>query len=240
MGTVLGILFMIVCVLLIIVILLQKGRGGGLGAAFGGGGQSAFGTRTGDVFTWITIVLTGLFLLLAILTSVAIRPEQKPLSAPVIVPTAAAARVDANNMISVQISSAEKTAELWYTTNGDDPVPRKEGTSQFGTHPILVKPGTMVKAIAVRAGRKDSPIATVQYLTEAEQEAARDAAIRQYLENLPPVSPEPESTGPGATERPEATTESDEPLNMDDEDFDPETEETTDIEEADLEPVEID
>ena len=56
MAIFLATLFVLVCILLIVVILLQKGRGGGLGAAFGGLGSSAFGTRTGDVFTWVTIV----------------------------------------------------------------------------------------------------------------------------------------------------------------------------------------
>jgi len=61
--------FVLTCVLLILVILLQKGRGGGLAGAFGGGGggYSAFGAKTGDVFTWITVVLTGLFILIAML-----------------------------------------------------------------------------------------------------------------------------------------------------------------------------
>ena len=43
---------------LMIIVLLQRGRGGGLAGAFGGmGGQSAFGTKAGDVFTKITIVV---------------------------------------------------------------------------------------------------------------------------------------------------------------------------------------
>ncbi len=51
---------------LIIVILLQRGRGGGLAGAFGGmGGQSAFGTKAGDVFTRITIVLAVCWVILA-------------------------------------------------------------------------------------------------------------------------------------------------------------------------------
>ncbi len=68
--------FVLVCVFLIIIVLLQKGRGGGLSAAFGGaGGQSAFGSKTGDVFTWVTIIVTGIFLLLAIVMTRVYRPE---------------------------------------------------------------------------------------------------------------------------------------------------------------------
>jgi preprotein translocase subunit SecG len=48
------------------IILLQRGRGGGLAGAFGGlGGQSAFGTKAGDVFTKITIVVSVVWVLLA-------------------------------------------------------------------------------------------------------------------------------------------------------------------------------
>src|ERR1700691_3896721 len=41
---------------LILLVLVQRGRGGGLAGALGGmGGQSAFGTKAGDLFTRITI-----------------------------------------------------------------------------------------------------------------------------------------------------------------------------------------
>jgi len=71
-----GILFIIVCVMLMIVILLQRGRGVGLAGAFGGaGGQSAFGSKTGDVFTWVTVALTGLFLVLAIVANYVLVPQ---------------------------------------------------------------------------------------------------------------------------------------------------------------------
>ncbi|QDT39459.1 preprotein translocase subunit SecG [Stratiformator vulcanicus] len=59
-------LLMIVGLLLMFIILLQRGRGGGLAGAFGGaGGQSAFGTKAGDVFTRITIVVTVVWVALA-------------------------------------------------------------------------------------------------------------------------------------------------------------------------------
>src|SRR5215207_6351859 len=46
----------LISIFLILVILVQRGRGGGLTGALGGmGGQSAFGTKAGDLFTRITI-----------------------------------------------------------------------------------------------------------------------------------------------------------------------------------------
>ena len=51
---------------MVLVILVQRGRGGGLTGALGGmGGQSAFGTKAGDLFTRITIVVAALWVLLA-------------------------------------------------------------------------------------------------------------------------------------------------------------------------------
>jgi len=60
------ILFLIAAVLLLLLILVQRGRGGGLAGALGGlGGHSAFGTKTGDVFTKATAILAAIFIILA-------------------------------------------------------------------------------------------------------------------------------------------------------------------------------
>src|SRR5262245_15011492 len=54
-------------VFLVLVILVQRGRGGGLTGALGGmGGQSAFGTKAGDLFTRITVVVAAIWVLLSL------------------------------------------------------------------------------------------------------------------------------------------------------------------------------
>lgn len=61
-------LMIIVCCFLMFVVLIQRGRGGGLAGAFGGaGGSGAFGTKTGDVFTWITVALASFMFVLAVI-----------------------------------------------------------------------------------------------------------------------------------------------------------------------------
>jgi preprotein translocase subunit SecG len=58
-------LMSIVGIFLILLVMIQRGRGGGLAGAFGGmGGQSAFGTKAGDLFTRITIVSATIWILL--------------------------------------------------------------------------------------------------------------------------------------------------------------------------------
>ena len=61
------VVFIFVCLILILLILIQKGRGGGLASAFGGaGGNTAFGSKTGDVLTWATSIVFGIFIVLAV------------------------------------------------------------------------------------------------------------------------------------------------------------------------------
>jgi len=52
----LGFMLVLTSLVLVLLVLIQRGRGGGLAGALGGmGGQSAFGTKAGDVFTKITV-----------------------------------------------------------------------------------------------------------------------------------------------------------------------------------------
>jgi preprotein translocase subunit SecG len=70
-------LFVLCCLALILIILIQKGRGGGLSAAFGGAGAGGvLGSKTGDFLTWVTIVLVGVFLSLAVLLAKYYKPPK--------------------------------------------------------------------------------------------------------------------------------------------------------------------
>jgi preprotein translocase subunit SecG len=64
-SAIMNTLVLILGILLIFIILIQRGKGGGLAGAFGGvGGSSAFGSRAGDVFTRVTIILAAIWILL--------------------------------------------------------------------------------------------------------------------------------------------------------------------------------
>jgi preprotein translocase subunit SecG len=64
----LGFMLFFTSLFLILLVLIQRGRGGGLAGALGGmGGQSAFGTKAGDVFTKITVGVAAFWIGLCIL-----------------------------------------------------------------------------------------------------------------------------------------------------------------------------
>jgi len=73
-------LFLLVSIVMILLVLIQRPQGGGLSGAFGAGGggggagQTAFGTKTGDVLTWATIGIFVCFLVFAIVLNFATRP----------------------------------------------------------------------------------------------------------------------------------------------------------------------
>lgn len=79
--SVMAMLFALTCLFMMLVILIQKPKGGGLSGAFGGAGgsaQAAFGAKTGDLLTTITIACFVVFLGLAIGLTYAIRADVAP------------------------------------------------------------------------------------------------------------------------------------------------------------------
>ncbi len=171
-------LFIVICVLLIVVVLLQKGRGGGLGAAFGGAGSTAFGTKTGDVFTWVTIVLTALFVLLSIGTTMALRPEKAFAARPDFIPPESPITVET----PVTISAPGINATIRYTLDGTEPT---EQSAKYEKNPVVVKPGTMLQARTFQPGRHPSPVTKAFYGIPETQPAAATLPSAASLPALP-------------------------------------------------------
>ena len=154
--------FCTVCLLLVLIVLLQKGRGGGLGGAFGGAGSSAFGTRTGDMLTWVTIVLTALFLLLAVVSSVVFRPPPRPVDPPSFDPVAPG-EIGKENL--VQITCPTDGATIYYTTDGAEPTEESIPYDVKVVAKVPVAVGQTLRARAFRSGWEPSPIVAETYGT---------------------------------------------------------------------------
>jgi len=61
-------LLILISLFMMLLVLIQRGKGGGLAGAFGGaGGSSAFGSRAGDTFTRVTIIVAAIWILLVML-----------------------------------------------------------------------------------------------------------------------------------------------------------------------------
>jgi len=60
------VIFVLSAILLTLVILIQDDQGEGLGGIFGGGSGTAFGSRSGNVLTKVTSILSAIFLVTAL------------------------------------------------------------------------------------------------------------------------------------------------------------------------------
>ena len=75
----LNVLLFLVSLFMILLVLIQRGKGGGLAGAFGGaGGSSAFGSRAGDTFTRITIIVAAIWILLIMIMVKVVHPAAPP------------------------------------------------------------------------------------------------------------------------------------------------------------------
>jgi preprotein translocase subunit SecG len=84
---VINIVLILLAVVLIVLVLIQRGRGGGLIGALGGsGGSSPFGSRAGDMFTRITLIVAGLWIFMNMVLIWTIQPGPKPKEEPAIGP----------------------------------------------------------------------------------------------------------------------------------------------------------
>mgnify|MGYP000984622655 CR=1 FL=1 len=121
-SALLGFALFAVSLFLILLILVQRGRGGGLTGALGGpGGQSAFGTKAGDLFTritsfvalgWIALCAFTMWLIGSHTASVAVDPT------PVVSPTPAESTGGVNEMLDLDLEPGAMGGALTPSTPG--------------------------------------------------------------------------------------------------------------------------
>jgi preprotein translocase subunit SecG len=71
-------LVILIGLIMIGTILIQKGKGGGLAGAFGGaGGSSPFGSRAGDLFTRITLIMAAVWAIAIVVEVKLVQSEGK-------------------------------------------------------------------------------------------------------------------------------------------------------------------
>lgn len=92
------------------------------------------------------------------------RRGEKPKAAAVLFVPVAERHVSA---VEVTMSSSSEGAKLWYTVDGNDPVPRETGTYLYSNNePLYIDDigVTIIKAVATAENYDTSPIATKKYL----------------------------------------------------------------------------
>lgn len=189
-ATLFQILLLFLSFIMIVLILLQRGRGGGLAGAFGGmGGQSAFGTKAGDVFTRITIVVAILWVVSAGLMGLTARAAQNAKSK-AFLESGADADADATG------GENEKTGDV--KSNAAPATPA--GSAPVATPPLLpMAPeagGTTPSPDAIKDGAAPSaspPPATNPPETTTPQ---TNAPVTAPPPAAPPASPAPDSASP--------------------------------------------
>jgi hypothetical protein len=118
--------------------------------------SSAFGTRTGDVFTWVTIVLTGLFLVLAIVSTAVFRPKEAVLYPQFSPP---AGPIESETLVTISSPKTRDELTIRYTTDGTEPT---DTSPQYFKDPVRVLPGQTLMARIYRRG-KAMPVLSVNY-----------------------------------------------------------------------------
>jgi preprotein translocase subunit SecG len=116
--------FLFVSLTMILIVLIQKPQGGGLSGAFGsssdgGAGQTAFGAKTGDVLTTLTISIFIVFLVSAAGLNYVVRPS----AAPVEEEASTAAGADGSESTPGIRTESGETINL---TPGEGPIPGLE------------------------------------------------------------------------------------------------------------------
>ena len=158
--------------LLMLVILLQRGRGGGLAGAFGGaGGTAAFGAKTGDVFTWITVVVATLFVLLNVCANYVFDQSGTPKAqAATAAPTSPDTRTLTATPVPITPEGAVGPEGSGITVTTEDGSPLPPGSVQIVPTPVA--PGELPPGLEEAARKKAEEAGTAEGAKPAEAKPA--------------------------------------------------------------------
>jgi len=143
-------LFAASSVILVLIILVQRPQGGGLAQAFGGAGggatDTAFGGRTGDVLTYLTLGAFSIYLVIAISLNVIDNPTVEE---PIVEPAVQASETGSN-----LLQPAAATADASTSTGGAAPV---DATATPAVDQPLVAPAAPAPAAPAPAQPAPTP-----------------------------------------------------------------------------------
>jgi preprotein translocase subunit SecG len=163
-------LLMFLSFFMIVLILLQRGRGGGLAGAFGGmGSQSAFGTKAGDMFTRITVIVAIIWVVLAGGLGMAMRKVQGGKSQAVDLPSGTP-KLEASDTGAQKPALGEGSS-----VPGSKPeitIPDLMNEDAKGSGPVLPKTGPVDPAAPAKTGDAPKPDAP-------KSEPAKPAEIKE-------------------------------------------------------------
>lgn len=171
---------------LIMLVLVQRGRGGGLAGALGGpGGQSAFGTKAGDLFTRITIVVATIWIFLC--ASAVFFLKSKKFAPTGGSETNATMEGTGDSTIPPATGGATSDAVLPGLKLDLSSPSGTDGTAELSSMPEL--PNVDVGEAATTETPETEPAATEPAATETPETEASEPASELKLEGTTPDSP---------------------------------------------------
>ncbi|MDX1929225.1 MAG: preprotein translocase subunit SecG [Pirellulaceae bacterium] len=195
---------------LVLLVLVQRGRGGGLTGALGGpGGQSAFGTKAGDLFTRITIGVATAWILLCATAVFMLRSRALPQTGSSDRPAAKGNSVPGAGASSGTTESKENSSTLPALDLSNLNLPKTPAaTTPAATTPAepstpattpTATPEATPPAATTPAATEPAPAATTPPATEPATPPATEPATPPATEPAAPATAEP---GTPATEPP--------------------------------------
>ena len=183
-----GTLLTLSSLFLIALVLIQQGKGGGLAGAFGGaGGQSAFGTKAGDVFTRVTIITALVWIFFCMLAIKLIgkdcgsrRNEDRLAPAPAAAPAIPGLPAAGTPATGIPATGTPATGAAPSGTDPSGAAPADKGTAPATTTPDPMTPAATTP-----------PATTPEPMTPAATPEASTPA---------PTTPAPSTPEPSATE----------------------------------------